>query len=399
MTNKVKILWIGDGGVASGFARVNHSIINYLPDNYEIHHLAVNHHGDPYPTRKNHLLYPALTPGGDVLGISRIQPLCHKIQPDLIFILNDPWVINDYLTRIPKEFRVVAYTPVDAMYLHDKWVHNLQLINKLVTYTEFGKSEMLRQAPDFNDIEVIPHGTDLHKFYPIDRDEARKALNLPLDDFYVFNGNRNQPRKRIDLTIKAFAKFAEDKPENVKLYLHMGMRDAGHHIGELAKRYGVESRVVMTDKSLSPSNYVSEADLNRIYNAMNVGINTSMGEGWGLVNVEHACCKVPQIVPNFSATAEIFAPDEALHIDYLALEPHMNILTEGCIIDTDHAAYLLNKVYYNREFADSVAEKGYEKFTRPEYTWESVAGRFIDVFERVLQEEPKALKNNTEETK
>ena len=39
MKGKVKVLWVGDGGVATGFARVNHSIINNLPeDKYEIHH-------------------------------------------------------------------------------------------------------------------------------------------------------------------------------------------------------------------------------------------------------------------------------------------------------------------------------------------------------------------------
>ena len=64
-----------------------------------------------------------------------------------------------------------------------------------------------------------------------DRRLAKKAL-LPdtpdfQDSFIVFNGNRNQPRKRIDITMKGFARFANGKPNNVKLYLHMGVEDAG----------------------------------------------------------------------------------------------------------------------------------------------------------------------------
>ena len=49
--NKVKVLWVSDGGVATGFARVAHSIIENLPDHYEVHHLAVNYNGDPYKTK------------------------------------------------------------------------------------------------------------------------------------------------------------------------------------------------------------------------------------------------------------------------------------------------------------------------------------------------------------
>lgn len=186
--NKIKVLFVGDGGVATGFARVMHSIIENLPDNYEVHHLAVNYNGDPYKTKENHLLYPAKL-GGDLLGFNRMQELVTKINPDLIFILNDPWVVSDYLARIPVDQRVIAYTPVDALYLDELWCKNLQKINQVIAYTEFGKNEYRRYTEDFDDIEVIPHGTDLTKFYPIDKIEAKKSLGLPEDSFIVFNGN------------------------------------------------------------------------------------------------------------------------------------------------------------------------------------------------------------------
>ena len=58
----------------------------------------------------------------------------------------------------------------------------------------------------------------------MDRDEARNRLNLPLDKFIVFNGNRNQPRKLVDQTIKAFAEFSVGKPDTL-LYLNMAEKD------------------------------------------------------------------------------------------------------------------------------------------------------------------------------
>lgn len=383
----MKLLWCGDGGVASGFARVNHSIIENLPEDWEIHHLAVNYNGDPYETKRNHMLYPARL-GGDLLGINRLQPLIKSLQPDIIFILNDPWVIYDYLTRIPVECKVVAYTPVDAECMDSTWVDNIAKINQFITYTNFGKNEFLKVKADFGKIEVVPHGTDISKFYPIDKLEARKQLGIDPDHFIVFNGNRNQPRKRVDLTIKAFAKFAEDKPD-ARLYLHMGITDAGWDVEKLCKRYGIIGKLIMTGKNISPSTYVPDHQLNLIYNAADVGINTSMGEGWGLVNVEQACCKIPQIVPNYSATKEIFSPDEAFHINIERIEPHLGILTEGCIIDVDHAAELLERVYQDRELASQVAERAYSKFTQEKYTWAAVAKEFEKIFIKVNAQESK----------
>lgn len=384
----MKILWCGDGGVASGFARVNHSIIENLPETWEIHHLAVNHNGDPYETKKNHKLYPARL-GGDLLGINRLQPLIKALQPDIVFILNDPWVIYDYLTRIPVECRVVAYTPVDAEYMDAAWVNNIAKINQLVTYTEFGKNEFVKVNKNFDGIKVISHGSDIGKFHPVDKAEAKAKLGIDSNLFVVFNGNRNQPRKRVDLTIKAFAKFAEDKPD-ARLYLHMGTVDAGWDVDKLCKRYGVLGKLIKTSNNISPSAYVSDEQLNLIYNAADVGINTSMGEGWGLVSTEQACCKVPQIVPDYSATKEIFARDEAFHINVERTEPHLGILTEGCIIDVDHAAKLLERVYQNRELAAETAERAYKKFTQEKYTWASVAKEFEKVFMEVKDQEPRA---------
>ena len=46
--------------------------------------------------------------------------------------------------------------------------------------------------------------------------------------------------------------------------------------------------------------------LNLIYNATDVGLSTSMGEGWGFVPMEHAAAGVAQILPRHSALAEIW---------------------------------------------------------------------------------------------
>jgi hypothetical protein len=82
-------------------------------------------------------------------------------------------------------------------------------------------------------------------------------LGLKEEDFIVFNGNRNQFRKRIDITISAFAEFAKERP-NAKLYLHMGTKDQGWDVmqvfGREMVRRGLDpnGRIIMTAQTPNP---------------------------------------------------------------------------------------------------------------------------------------------------
>ena len=54
------------------------------------------------------------------------------------------------------------------------------------------------------------------------------------------------------------------------------------------------------------SRIVGDDELNLLYNACDVGINTAMGEGWGLVSFEHGAAGAAQIVPDHTACAELW---------------------------------------------------------------------------------------------
>ena len=378
---KAKVVWIGDGGVSTGFARVNHSIQNHLPDEYKIHHLAVNYRGDPYPDAK-FPMYPAMT-GGDILGIGRVKSLLEFVKPDLVFILNDAWVIPQYLRQIPEDVKVVTYFPVDAGPLKREWCTTLVGRTTPVAYTEFGRNAILKEVPTAK-ISIIPHGIDRSVFYPIDQDVARAAMNgINLEDFILLNANRNQPRKRIDLTIKAFAKFAKDKPKNVKLYLHMGVEDSGWHVIDMCMRYGVDDRLLLTNLELSPINSVSDERLNIIYNSCDVGINSSTGEGWGLTSFEHAACQKAQIVPRSSAGIEIYdGRGRFIEIDHTYTNP--KILTEGAVISIDSMADAMNYYYENKDARKKDAKAIYDYIVQPKFDWANIALQWHELFMSII---------------
>ena len=165
--------------------------------------------------------------------------------------------------------------------------------DELICYTEFGAMDWQAWGCT-KAVSVIPHGITAGQFFGVDKAECRKSLGLPQDDFIVFNGNRNQTRKRIDITIDAFARFAIDRPD-AKLYLH-GLKGPGlgHHgavwQADAPLRNGSQWRIIMNGNHAQPPN-VGKI-LNIIYNACDVGVNTCKGESWS--GQSRACVALPR---------------------------------------------------------------------------------------------------------
>jgi D-inositol-3-phosphate glycosyltransferase len=228
---------------------------------------------------------------------------------------NDLWIVNQLYSQIKDfhgegRFKFVAYVPMDSYGWTGAIADHSNQWDSLVCYTEFGARE-LHAGGVVKPVSVIPHGITDGQFFPMDKAEARKKLNIPEDAFVVFNGNRNQQRKRQDITIDAFAQFAVDKPD-AKLYIHCRAERSrlGHHeslFGREMRKRGLDpnSRIIMTTQSPQPPSVPVEM-LNWIYNSADISVNTCKGEGHGLVNHESAACGVAQIVPDHTSLKEIF---------------------------------------------------------------------------------------------
>src|SRR3712207_1425942 len=237
------------------------------------------------------------------------------------------------LARLNDAPPVVLYCPVDGGPIGAENVEPLAGVALCVAYTEFGRAQLEAAIEeqrakdssfDFPAVEVIPHGVDTDIFRPLETTEgvtprvhARRLLFPGVPEiesrFIVLNANRNQPRKRIDTTIRAFALFARDKPPTVNLFLHMGVEDVGWNVVTLARRYGIEDRLLMSSLNKTIQG-VSQQQLNRVYNACDVGLNTSTAEGWGLPSFEHAATRAAQVVPRHSACEELWKEIGRAHV-------------------------------------------------------------------------------------
>jgi hypothetical protein len=195
---KPKVLWVSDLVTPTGFSRVSHSIIENLTDKYDITGLGVNYRGDPHSY--SFPVFPAST-GGKIFGEDRLVSLLNTQKIDVLFILNDSWIINDlYLKNIKKNVKtpfpkIVVYFPVDSENHDPDWYVDYDIVDRPVTYTEFGRSVInnVGCAPDLK-LDIIPHGTDQETFYKkyTNRTDAKKALlagNKDPNSFIFLNAN------------------------------------------------------------------------------------------------------------------------------------------------------------------------------------------------------------------
>ena len=143
------------------------------------------------------------------------------------------------------------------------------------------------------------------------------------------------------------------------------------------------NRIIFTGNSPHPPNVPVEF-LNSIYNAVDVGVNTCKGEGFGLVNFEHAACRVAQVVPNHTSCKELFegyAP--LIRCDHVDVDT--NYGREMPCPSSEHLTELLNELYEDRERLASVADLCYERATSEEFDWDTVANQFKEEFEEALE--------------
>jgi glycosyltransferase involved in cell wall biosynthesis len=350
--DKIKVLCLFDSPTCNtGFGVLSRNLLRelYKTGKYEFDIIGINYHGDPHdlPYR----IMPAMKPGEyDVMGrLKLIYALMGGIKPfdqqyDLVFTIQDHFIFEEQKTaeyiagvqvimsdpklalsingkqyrfdKVRQPFRWVSYWPVDSE-LKPNWVE------KVIGFSE--KKEILKHDNEELNIgerlSVIPHGVDLKTFRPLKRiKQFRKEYfkgKVKENDFLITNVSRNQSRKDIPRTLKAFKEIKKRIP-NAKLYLHMRNDDVGGTIFEMANFLGLSDlEDYILPQSFNESVGVPVEVLNQIYNASDLLMTTTLGEGWGFILTEAMACKKPIIAPNNTSVTEIFGVDGDISLDVL----------------------------------------------------------------------------------
>ncbi|MGD2091244.1 MAG: glycosyltransferase family 4 protein [Candidatus Aminicenantes bacterium] len=393
---KPRLFVIGHADTPTGYARVLHSLLPYLKDIFHLHLFAVNIDKVTgtydWPVYPNSLRY-------DVHGVAGIKKQVLALQPDIIWVFNNFWYIPLVVKKLNQwspHSKVAVYFPIEGDRIPRPELEALTYTHLAVTYTHYGK-EMVLKAADRHGInraslpplEVIYHGIDTHTFYPLvsragvadlpaSTRKAREQLfpNRPgfQDAFIVLNSNRNQRSKRIDLTVEGFSLFARNKSPKVKLFLNMARIDTGPDVMAPVYSFAVQDRVMVSRPTLDHPSYTNQ-ELNWLYNACDVGVNTSLGEGWGLVSFEHAAAGKPQVVPAHSACLDLWKDNGSLLIPEEGPSYYPPNSCNTAINPADLAAQL-ERLYQDKAYYHNKARSAYQYVTQKTFSWEHIAARW-----------------------
>lgn len=438
---KIEVLWLSDTpACATGFGQVARNLLTALQatGKYNFTIIGINqsdwYDRDEYPWKilEASPMMSANPLYRDVFGRQRLLDFLSSGKFDLVFTLQDTFIIEPISAKIHqaheemrqanlkegkeifKPFRWIYYFPIDATPKSNWVLKSALLADYPVCYTNWGKKECLDairdDVPEKNrslemaqhdaKMRVIYHGSNIKEFFYVeDRkavDEFRKAFWTGKADgkFLVVNINRNQPRKDLAKTLAAWDKFLEHHP-NSYLYMHCKRQDVGGDLVEYARNF---KRLRLGENWTMPVNFNESAGipvstLNMIYNAADLVVSTTKGEGWGLSYTEAMATKTPLLVPNNTSAPEIVGANqergllincgnhpaawEAMREDNERLRP---------LVDIDHMVQQMTWVFDNLQSDELKAkvDAAYEWVQTMQWSGPNIGEKWVAIFQEAV---------------
>lgn len=228
-----------------------------------------------------------------------------RLKADVVITLKDPYVYDpNEMKRLSVPW--IAICPVDTEPLSDANKHVLSHASAVVAVSRNGAKSLA--AAEFEPV-YIPHAFDTKVFDIQPREEARMRLGVPEDVFVgLFVGdNRTLPsRKNIENIIAAWAVFLARHPSSIMiLHTFMAPDRGGIDVEALLSEYRIpKSSFFISDQYQLvfgfPPGYMAT-----LYNAADVLVLPSTGEGFGLPIVEAQLCGTPVITTDWTAMREL----------------------------------------------------------------------------------------------
>ncbi len=221
------------------------------------------------------------------------------------------------------------------------------------TQAELAQIQWLYQTPT-DHVAVIPPGVDTGRFYPIEMDEAKEFVGIPVEKRMMLYVGRIESLKGIDTLLLAIASLLDDGPltrDEMCLAIIGGEADVSSEelsfemtrLTTLSKELGLEGVVRFLGKR-------DQDTLPYYYSAAEVVVVPSHYESFGLVALEAMACGTPVVASETGGLAFLIKDGETgFHVpagDVDALKARLTtILTDEVLrlrIGKQAAAYANN---------------------------------------------------------
>ena len=302
---KKKILICSDHpSLASGYSNIIRNIFYELSNKYEIKMIGKD-------LKKN------LNTPFDIIGQSPhdetgrflFDKITYMFKPDIVIIIGDFWdILVAETSRFRNTFKLISHIAVDGSPLpktiilpHFGLRDVAQILfdsDVLVTYTNFGKEEILKLLDKNKCVKQIPAGIDFDIFNTktnIGKTEFDNVFQS--ENFVTIDICRNFTRKALYRNFQVLSLLKNQKISHIQ-YSEL-QSPKGWFLPELSRRYAVQDKVSYPQKYDIYTNQKDPKYLATLLNQSNLFIRPSLREGFGLPNIEAMACNLPVLVPNY----------------------------------------------------------------------------------------------------
>ena len=339
MSNKIRLACITDSPkITTGFGNVANVLLHHFHNiGFDVYSLGTMDTKFDNDGKLPFSFWPAdIKPDDFNVMYNLFNLFLVNSRPDVIFMLYDPGTLKTYLEVIQKlqkfnllkqNIPVVVYTPIEGFPIPSSTPEFFEEVlhtgGRVILYSQGSIDLVERQYPQLKGkLDFANHGldhADFHKYSDKKRSEIRKYSNL--DDYFVVGSfgvnKRTKGFDQIIYTARCLKDMGKDR--DVKFYLHTSSNKpvlSGYNLVDMVANYDVEDMIIFKpEQEKKAADYVngipreSIVDFNdqpSIKNIANLGfidrlnmldiyLDLSQVEGWGLPPHEAMRCGVPTI--------------------------------------------------------------------------------------------------------
>lgn len=380
------------------FTRVFESLFERLSVSFSIHWIGLGYKG-PVVKQNDYTIHPNNVNGGDIYGAYGAAALAKELNAKTVLLLTDFFLLKNYVTAFgslkQQHTRLIAYVPVDGTFTDVNIVQDCFFLDELVLFHKGAMQEVnnaidqfLQQHPSQSfsvpHLSYRYHGVDCSVFQLPTSAQQPEALRKKLFDvpdaaksIFILNANRYDKRKNIEATISAFAKALPQFNRPAYLCLHTPnlVRFMKPALISLIENSGCKKNILLNPLG---EKYVNDEELVQLYQACSIGVNSSFGEGWGMISFEHAACGAAQLVPTHTASGEVWK-DAGILIPFTGNVQLTTNPFQMYAVDEDELSRQLVKLVNDDAYLEMSATKCYTHSCRDEFKWESIALQWTEL--------------------
>ncbi len=246
----------------------------------------------------------------------------------------------------------------------------LETAERIVATSPQEKVHMRSLVSSEGNIDIIPCGTDIHRFGSVSREQARQELGIEQEASVVLYVGRFDRRKGIETLVRAVGQSKLRGKKDLKLIIGGGSRPGESDGIERDRIEGIVRELGLTDITIFPGR-LGDDTLHSYYAAADVCVVPSHYEPFGLVAIEAMASATPVVASDVGGLQFTVVPEETG-----LLAPPKDDVAFAEAIDR-----ILSLAPDARNKMGQAARKRVEKM----FSWEGVATQLGGLYEDLQQ--------------